>query len=135
MIKYCASTDGPNIRGGVQFQLLTPTNVDPPVFQLTCTSTGSPPTAVRWAVIAGSVTGSSTSSQTVTERPTSTYNNTLTVTGSATGRYTCTVTTTCSPVCGGYVTLNPRTIQSSFTVQGRHCLMKGVFVPPLYSSS
>ncbi|KAL5486541.1 hypothetical protein EMCRGX_G019036 [Ephydatia muelleri] len=30
-----SATYGPNITGGVQFQLLTPTNVDPPVFQLT----------------------------------------------------------------------------------------------------
>eukprot|EP00731_Ephydatia_muelleri_P019051 Em0011g1091a len=43
-----AATYGPNITGDVQFQLLTPTNVDPPVFQLTCTSTSSPPTDVLW---------------------------------------------------------------------------------------
>eukprot|EP00731_Ephydatia_muelleri_P019076 Em0011g1116a len=99
--------DGPNITGGVQFQLLTPTNVDPPVFQLTCTSTSSPPTDVLWTTNGSAV--SNTSSQIVTDRPTSTYNNTLTVTGRAYGMYTCTVTTTCSPVCGGF-TLNPRSI-------------------------
>ena len=85
-------TDGPNITGGVQFQLLTPTNVDPPVFQLTCTSTSSPPTDVLWTTNGSAV--SNTSSQIVTDRPTSTYNNTLTVTGRAYGMYTCTVTTT-----------------------------------------
>eukprot|EP00731_Ephydatia_muelleri_P018864 Em0011g904a len=109
-----AATYGPNITGGVQFQLLTPTNVDPPVFQLTCTSTSSPPTDVLWTTNGSPV--STTSSQIVTDRPTSTYNNTLTVTGKAYGMYTCTVTTTCSPVCGGF-TLNPRSTTSSLTVQ------------------
>ncbi|KAL5486467.1 hypothetical protein EMCRGX_G018950 [Ephydatia muelleri] len=111
-----AATYGPNITGGVQFQLLTPTNVDPPVFQLTCTSTSSPPTDVLWTTNGSPV--SNTSSQIVTDRPTSTYNNTLTVTGRAYGMYTCTVTTTCSPVCGGPgFNLNPRSTTSSLTVQ------------------
>eukprot|EP00731_Ephydatia_muelleri_P019059 Em0011g1099a len=111
-----AATYGPNITGGVQFQLLTPTNVDPPVFQLTCTSTSSPPTDVLWTTNGSPV--SNTSSQIVTDRPTSTYNNTLTVTGRAYGMYTCTVTTTCSPVCGGPgFTLNPRSTTSSLTVK------------------
>eukprot|EP00731_Ephydatia_muelleri_P019065 Em0011g1105a len=109
-----AATYGPNITGGVQFHLLTPTNVDPPVFQLTCTSTSSPSTDVLWTTNGSPV--SNTSSQIVTDRPTSTYNNTLTVTGRAYGMYTCTVTTTCSPVCGGF-TLNPRSTTSSLTVQ------------------
>eukprot|EP00731_Ephydatia_muelleri_P018888 Em0011g928a len=109
-----AATYGPNITGGVQFQLLTPTNVDPPVFQLTCNSTSSPPTDVLWTTNGSPV--SNTSSQIVTDRPTSTYNNILTVTGRAYGMYTCTVTTTCSPVCGGF-TLNPRSTTSSLTVQ------------------
>ncbi|KAL5486451.1 hypothetical protein EMCRGX_G018928 [Ephydatia muelleri] len=111
-----AATYGPNITGGVQFQLLTPTNVDPPVFQLTCTSTSSPPTDVLWTTNGSPV--SNTSSQIVTDRPTSTYNNTLTVTGRAYGMYTCTVTTTCSPVCGATgFTPNPRSTTSSLTVQ------------------
>eukprot|EP00731_Ephydatia_muelleri_P018890 Em0011g930a len=109
-----AATYGPNITGGIQFQLLTPTNVDPPVFQLTCTSTSSPPTDVLWTTNGSPV--SNTSSQIVTDRPTSTYNNILTVTGRAYGMYTCTVTTTCSRVCGGF-TLNPRFTTSSLTVQ------------------
>ncbi|KAL5486473.1 hypothetical protein EMCRGX_G018956 [Ephydatia muelleri] len=111
-----AATYGSNITGGVQFQLLTPTNVDPPVFQLTCTSTSSPPTDVLWTTNGSPV--SNTSSQIVTDQPTSTYNNTLTVTGRAYGMYTCTVTTTCSLVCGGF-TLNPRSTTSSLTVQGK----------------
>ncbi|KAL5486614.1 hypothetical protein EMCRGX_G019117 [Ephydatia muelleri] len=111
-----AATYGPNITGDVQFQLLTPTNVDPTVFQLTCTSASSPPTDVLWTTTGSPV--SNTSSQIVTDRPTSTYNNTLTVTGRAYGMYTCTVTTTCSPVCGGPgFTLNPRSTTSSLTVQ------------------
>ena len=113
-------TDGPNITAGVQFQLLTPTNVDPPVFQLTCTSTSSPPTNVQWTINGSPVNGGNyASSQIVTDRPTSTYNNTLTVTGRAPGMYTCTVTTTCSPVCGltGF-TLNPRSTTSSLSVIG-----------------
>ncbi|KAL5486539.1 hypothetical protein EMCRGX_G019033 [Ephydatia muelleri] len=109
-----AAIYGPNITGGVQFQLLTPTNVDPPVFQFTCTSTSSPPTDVLWTTNGSPV--SNTSSQIVTDRPKSTYNNTLTVTGRAYGMYTCTVTTTCSPVWGGF-TLNPRSTTSSLTVQ------------------
>ena len=116
-------TDGPNITGGVQFQLLTPTNVDPPVFQLTCTSTSSPPTTVQWTINGIPVNGGNyASSQTVTHGPTSTYNNTLTVTGRAPGMYTCTVTTTCSPVCGptGF-TLNPRSTTSSLSVSGKYC--------------
>ncbi|KAL5486528.1 hypothetical protein EMCRGX_G019020 [Ephydatia muelleri] len=109
-----AATYGPNITGIVQFQLLTPTNVDPPVFQLTSTSTSSPPTDVLWTTNGSPV--SNISFQIVTDRPTSTYNNIMTVTGRAYGMYTCTVTTTCSPVCGGF-TLNPRSTTSSLTVQ------------------
>ena len=115
-----SSTDGPNITGGVLFQLLTPTNVDPQVFQLTCTSTSSPPTTVQWTISGSPVNGGNyASSQIVTDRPTSTYNNTLTVTGRVPGMYTCTVTTTCSPVCGGTgFTLNPRSTTSSLSVSG-----------------
>ena len=117
-------TGGPNITGGVQFQLLTPTNVDPPVFQLTCTSTSSPPTTVQWTINGSPVNGGNyTSSQIVTDGPTSTYNNTLSVTGRSSGMYTCSVTTTCSPVCGGF-TLNPRSITSSLNVSGKYCLWR-----------
>ena len=64
-------TDGPNITAGVQFQLLTPTNVDPPVFQLTCTSTSSPPTTVQWTINGSPVNGGNyASSQIVTDRGT-----------------------------------------------------------------
>ena len=130
-------TDGPNITGGVQFQLLTPTNVDPPVFQLTCTSTSSPPTTVQWTFNGSPVNGGT--SQIVTDGPTSTYNNTLTVTGRSPGMYTCNVTTTCSPVCGATgFTLNPRSTTTSLNVPGKYCLL-GVSCTyrhvPLYSSS
>ena len=118
--------DGPNITGGVQFQLLTPTNVDPPVFQLTCTSTSSPPTTVQWTINGSPANeGNYTSSQIVTDRPTSTYNNILTVMGRSSGIYTCNVTTTCSPVCGATgFTLNPRSTTSYLTVPGKHCLWR-----------
>ncbi|KAL5479762.1 hypothetical protein EMCRGX_G023335 [Ephydatia muelleri] len=112
-----AATYGPNITKGVQFKLLTPTNVDPPVFQLTCTSTGSPSTDVQWTINSSVVIISSTTQpKMVTNRATSTYNNILTVTGRAYGMYTCRVTTSCSPVCGGF-TLNPRSTTSSLDVQ------------------
>eukprot|EP00731_Ephydatia_muelleri_P037068 Em0390g1a len=123
------SVDGPNITaGGVQFQLLTATNVDPPVFQLTCTSTSSPATDVQWTVNKTAVNKSSTvSSQKVTDRPTSTYNNTVIVTGRTAGMYTCNVTTTCTPVCGGF-SRNPRSAISSLNVSGKECLST-IFVP------
>ena len=125
-------TDGPNITGGVQFQLLTPTNVDPPVFQLTCTSTSSPPTTVQWTTNGSPVSGNYASSQIVTDRPTSTYNNTLTVTGRAPGMYTCNVTTITSPLincvpgspqmCNVGSILNQRSTTSSLSVSGKYCL-------------
>ena len=133
-------TDGPKITRGVLFKLLTPTNVDPPVFQLTCTSTTSPPTTVQWTINGSPVNGSNyTSSQIVTDGPTSTYNNTLTVTGRSPGMYTCNVTTTCSPVCGGTgFTLYPRSTISSLPVLGKYCLLRVSYSYthiPLYSSS
>ena len=121
-------TDGPNITGGVQFQLLTYTNVDPPVFQLTCTSTSSPPTTVQWTINGSPVNGGNyTSSQIVTDRPTSTYNNTLTVTGRAPGMYTCNVTTV-TYICTADLftkngpTNNSRSTTSSLSVSGKYCL-------------
>ena len=121
-------TDGPNITGGVQFQLLTPTNVDPPMFQLTCTSTSSPPTTVQWTINGSPVNGGNyASSQIVTDRPTSTYNNTLTVTGRAPGMYTCTVTTitnncTTEMCKTNGSTYNQRSTTSSLNVSGKYCL-------------
>ena len=124
-------TDGPNITGGVQFQLLTPTNVDPPVFQLTCTSTSSPPTTVQWTINGIPVNGGNyTSSQIVTDQPTSTCKNTLTVTGRAPGMYTCTITTIISPLisctspqmCNTGPILSQRSTTSSLNVSSKHCL-------------
>ena len=133
-----STTDGPNITGGVQFQLLTPTNVDSPVFQLTCTSTSSPPTTVQWTINGSPVNGGNyASSQIVTDRPTSTYNNTLTVTGRAPGMYTCNVTTTCSPVCGSNG-FTHRYDKTSFNVSGKYCLQSVSCTyrhVPLYRSS
>ena len=124
-------TDGPNITGGVQFQLLTPTNVDPPMFQLTCTSTSSPPTTVQWTINGSSVNGGNyASSQIVADPPTSTYNNTLTVTGRTPGMYTCNVTTITSPLisctgsphCNTGSILSQRSTTSSLSVSGKYCL-------------
>ncbi|KAL5509325.1 hypothetical protein EMCRGX_G004667 [Ephydatia muelleri] len=81
----------------VQLQLLTPTNVDLPVFQLT--------TDVLWTTNGSPVNGSD--DMIVTNHSTSTYSNILTMTGRAYRMCTCNVTTTCSPVCGGF-TLNPQ---------------------------
>ena len=122
LYNFDPTTDGPNITGGIFFQLLTPATVDPPVFQLTCTSTSSPPTSVQWTINGSPVNGGNyASSQILIDRPTSTYNNTLTVTGRAPGMYTCNITTTCSPVCGATgFTLNPRSTASSLNVLGTY---------------
>ena len=82
-------TDGPDIVGDIQFQLLS---ADPPVFQLTCTSSTAPATTVQWSKDGSPVSGGS-SSQIVTDTVEATYINELTVTGTQSGTYTCTVTT------------------------------------------
>ena len=91
---YCepAFTDGPDIVGAIQFELKTAPNVDPPVFQLTCTSSTAPATTVQWSKDGSPVSGGS-SSQIVTNRTEATYINELTVTRRQSGTYNCTVTT------------------------------------------
>ena len=86
------TSDGPDIVGGIQFELRTAPNVDPPVFQLTCTSSTAPATTVQWSKDGSPVSGGS-SSQIVTDTVEATYINELTVTGRQSGTYTCTVTT------------------------------------------
>ena len=124
IIHFDSSEDGPNITRSVQFQLLTPTNIDPPMFQFICTSTSSPPTTVQWTINGSQVIGDNYAfSQIVIDRPTSTYNNTLTVIGRLPGMYTCSFITTCSPVCGATgFSLNPRFTASSLNVPGKYCL-------------
>ena len=86
------TTDGPDIVGGIQFELKTAPNVDPPVSQLTCTSSTAPATTVQWSKDGSPVSGGS-SSQIVNDTVEATYINELTVTGRQSGEYTCTVTT------------------------------------------
>ena len=78
------------ITGPLQFCLQTTPTADPPVFTLTCVSTGGPATTVTWIRDGAAATG--VTSQTVTDMMTATYNNTLTVTGRLPGNYTCSVT-------------------------------------------
>ena len=89
MTQILLFTDGPDIVGDIQFQLLS---ADPPVFQLTCTSSTAPATTVQWSKDGSPVSGGS-SSQIVTDTVEATYINELTVTGKQNGTYTCTVTT------------------------------------------
>ena len=86
------TSDGPDIVDGIQFELKTAPNVDPPVFQLTCTSSTAPATTVQLSKDGSPVSGGS-SSQIVTDTVEATYINELTVTGRQSGEYTCTVTT------------------------------------------
>ena len=77
------------ITGPLQFSLQTTPTADPPVFTLTCVSTGGPATTVTWTRDGAAATGDT--SQTVTDMMTATYNNTLTVTGRLPGNYNCSV--------------------------------------------
>ena len=77
------------ITGSLQFSLQTTPTADPPVFTLTCVSTGGPATTVNWTRDGGPVAG--ITSQTVINLITATYHNTLTVTGREPGNYMCSV--------------------------------------------
>ena len=72
----------------LQFSL----TADPPVFTLTCVSTGGPPT-VTWTRDGNNVPYDATHvlTQTVTNQLNVTYSNVLTVTGSESGIYMCSV--------------------------------------------
>ena len=72
----------------INFQLNSELNATPPVFTLTCTSTGGPATTVFWT--RGSTTLYSTS-QTVTDTEEGRYMNTLMVAMGEAGVYDCTV--------------------------------------------
>ena len=81
----------------MQFSL----TADPSVFNLTCVSTGGPPT-VTWTRDGNNVSYDATHelTQTVTDQANIVYSNVLTVTGSESGIYTCSVTNarTASPL-------------------------------------
>ena len=66
---------------------------DPPVFTLTCTSTGGPATTVTWTRDGDNVTydRSHVLTRTVLDAMAVRYSNTLTVTGVEGGRYRCIV--------------------------------------------
>ena len=76
--------------GSLQFSLQTTPTADPPVFTLTCVSTGGPATTVTWTRDEAAATG--VTSQTVVDQVTITYHSTLTVTGREPGYYTCNAT-------------------------------------------
>ena len=73
----------------IQFHLQTTPTADPPVFTLTCVSTGGPATTVTWTRNGAAATG--VTSQIVVNMTSITYNSTLTVTGREPGNYTCSV--------------------------------------------
>ena len=80
----------------ITFQL---EDADPPVFTLTCTSTGGPATTVSWRRDGTMLSDDSTYSITsqVTDSVTATYTHTLTVTGRLVGEYQCSVFNTRTP--------------------------------------
>ena len=87
------------IPGEITFQLDTDPATDPPVFTLTCTSTGGPATTVSWwrgsTLLSDDSTYSITSQ--VTDVETTTYTHTLTVTGRLVGEYQCSVSNIRTP--------------------------------------
>ena len=78
----------------ITFQLDTDPATDPPVFTLTCTSTGGPVSTVSWRRNGITLSDNSTyniTSQILINSDTATYNHTLTVTGRLLGVYQCSV--------------------------------------------
>ena len=85
------------ISGEISFQLNTDSATDPPVFTLTCTSTGGPATTVSWrrnGEILTEFSSYSVTSQILLDTETATYNHTLRVTGRLEGQYQCSVSNT-----------------------------------------
>ena len=87
------------IPGELTFQLDTDPATDPPVFTLTCNSTGGPATTVSWRRDGTMLSDDSTYSITsqVTDTVTATYTHTLRVTGRLVGEYQCTVSNIRTP--------------------------------------
>ena len=77
------------ITNPLEFSLQTMPTADPPVFTLTCVSTGGPATTVTWTRDGAAATG--VTSQTVVDQWAIIYHNTLTVTGREPGNYMCSV--------------------------------------------
>ena len=117
-MKTGISSDGPDIVGDIQFELKTTPNVDPPVFQLTCTSSTAPATTVQWSKDGSPVSGGS-SSQIVTDTVEATYINELTLTGRQSGTYNCTVTTwRAYRYDEEFITMVGPSVTTSFTLEG-----------------
>ena len=93
------STGQVTIPGEITFQLDTDPVTDPPVFTLTCTSTGGPATTVSWrrdGTVLSDDNNHDIMSQ-VTDPVTATYTNTLTVTGRLAGQYECNASNSRTP--------------------------------------
>ena len=87
------------IPGEITFQLDTDPATDPPLFTLTCTSTGGPATTVSWRRDGKMLSDDSTyriTSQ-VTDGTAAIYTHTLTVTGRLVGEYHCSVSNIRTP--------------------------------------
>ena len=87
------------IPGDITFQLDTDPATDPPVFTLSCTSTGGPATTVSWRRDGTMLSDNSNNYITsqVVNSVTATYTNTLTVTGRLAGHYQCSVSNVRTP--------------------------------------
>ena len=98
---YCLSPTGQvTISGEITFQLNTDPATDPPVFTLTCTSTGGPPTTVSWrrdGVVLTDNSNYTITSQILLDTEKATYTHTLTVTGRMVGEYQCSVSNVRTP--------------------------------------
>ena len=88
------------IPGDITFQLDTDPATDPPVFTLTCTSTGGPATTVSWSrdgVVLADNSNYNITSQILFNAVTATYSHTLRVTGRLVGEYQCRVSNIRTP--------------------------------------
>ena len=100
MVLTSSPTGQVTIPGEITFQLDTDPATDPPVFTLTCTSTGGPATTVSWRRNGTMLSDDSTysiTSQVLTDAETATYTHTLTVTGRLLGQYQCSVSNIRTP--------------------------------------
>ena len=99
MVLLLRPTGQVTIPGEITFQLNTDLATDPPVFTLTCTSTGGPATTVSWRRDGTLLSDDSTYNITsqVTDTVTAIYTHTLTVTGRLVGEYQCNVSNIRTP--------------------------------------
>ena len=100
MVLPLSPTGQVTIPGEITFQLNTDPATDPPVFTLTCTSTGGPATTVSWrrdGEILTKFTSYSVTSRILLDTETATYTHTLTVTGRLAGEYECSVSNIRTP--------------------------------------